>query len=119
MAGSTKLFQRAGSPLIQGRSRHDRTFLLDWVLACIASVAALFILLASSVLLDPTLPGYEVSPAAILVLIGLPLPGIAAALPTCALAVWVGRGLGWRRAWIGGAILGTIVGVFVMVYAWR
>ena len=38
MSGPTKLYQRAGSPLIHGRSRYERPFWTQWALACLTGM---------------------------------------------------------------------------------
>ena len=118
MAGSTKLFQRAGSPLIQGRSRNERSFWFEWALACLASAVGLYTFLGVTTLLDPTRP-YLASAEALMLWLALPAAGLGAMLPAAALGSWLGRLMGWRGAWVFGALVGAVVGIVVMVYAWR
>lgn len=114
MAGSTRLFQQAGSPLIQGRSRHERSFLLDWAVACLIAGIAIYGFHAAATLFGGTRPDPSSLDASLQWLVA-PVLGLAAMLPTCAFAVWVGRRLGWREAWIGGAVLGGLVGIIVLL----
>ncbi len=107
MAGSTKLFQRAGSPLIQGRSRYERSFWADWSVACLVGAAGVYAFLAVLTLLDPTRP-HVTSFGALLRWLLLPATGLAAMLPASAVGVWLARLLGWRGAWVAGALVGVL-----------
>jgi hypothetical protein len=118
VTGSTKLFQRAGSPLIQGHSRYARAFWADWARACVLGLVVAYGYLAVTTLIDPARPNLT----SVDVLLGWllqPLPGLLAMLPTTAATVWIIRRLGSTRAWIAGGILGGIVAIVVMGYAWR
>ncbi len=113
MAGSTKLFQQAGSPLIQGRSRYERSFWRDWALAAVvALVVVVGFQVAVSLLYGP---GDEFASASAIGewLVG-PAIGVAVMLPASAFAVWLGRWLGWRAAWLGGALLGAAAGILAL-----
>jgi hypothetical protein len=117
VAGRTRLYQRAGSPLIHGRSRFERPGWVDWVVAYAISVVALYAAHAISTLLDPTRTSLN-SPTALLQWVASPAPGVVGALPGAALGVWLARTLGSRGAWLVGAVCGTLLGVLAML-AWR
>ena len=117
MAGRTRLFQRAGSPLIQGRSRYERPVWVDWVVAYAVTLVALYAAHTVSTLLDPSQRFLE-SPRAILVWVASLAPALVAALPGVAAGTWLARMLGWRGAWLAGAVCSTLFGVLAM-FAWR
>lgn len=107
----TKLWVEAGSPLIQGRSRRERPFWRDWLLACAGAIlmgggAALAVLVYKDA-------GVETALRAVA------LPVVPCAAMGGALGVW-GSGLfGSSRRWLAGAITGAVLAfggtvVFVM-----
>jgi len=115
MAGSTKLFQRAGSPLIQGHSKTARSFWAQWWTAFAAAVLIVYGFLAGATLLDPTRPSFS-SFASVGQWLLLGVGGIVAAIPACALGVSLARSMGWRRVWLVGALSGGALGVIVMFW---
>ena len=115
MSGPTKLYQRAGSPLIHGRSRYTRSFWTQWALACLPAALVMYAVLAAATLLDPARPSLS-SADAVLRWLALPAGGVVAMVPACALGVGVARAMGWHHEWLVGAVLGSIVGVGVMFY---
>lgn len=121
MSGQTKLFQRAGSPLIQGHSRYERPFWTEWALACLPAALSIYAALGLATLVGWS--GTDVaaldSASSILSWLARPAAGIAAMLPSCALGVALARRMGWRRAWLAGASVGAAVGIAVMLYSWN
>jgi len=105
----TKLWQEAGSPVIQGQSRYRRPFLNVWVRSA---------LLASATLLGVTIallvfPGEQAAPLALAVPIALTalvyaLPGIAGG---SLIGTAFGRVIGSRKAEYFGGLTGLILGL--------
>ena len=121
MPGQTKLYQRAGSPLIQGHSRYTRPFWTEWALACLPAALAIYAALGVATLVGWSGADIDAldSVSSIVSWLARPAAGIAAMLPSCALGVALARRMGWRRAWLAGAALGAVVGIAVMVYSWN
>lgn len=100
---STRLWQSAGSPLIQGRSRGARGFWVDWLSGAVVGSAF----------------GYALALAFLLV-VGVDTPtavraawlpvGIIA-LPASAAGVLLARMMGWRRSWRAGAALAAVLAI--------
>lgn len=113
--GRTRLFQQAGSPLIQGHSRTQRPFLADWFSGYLAAVATAGVgmtawgLYSGNIfnggLIDAV---FEVANLSF-VLFG---PG---AFLGAGLGVGLGRRLGARHPWRIGWVVGVIAGV-VSIY---
>ncbi len=105
----TKLWQEAGSPVIQGQSRYRRPFLNVWARSALLASATLVGLLV--VLL--VFPGSTALPLFAAITVALTafvysLPGIA--LGTL-LGTAFGRAIGSRKAWYFGGLAGLILGV--------
>ena len=114
MSGPTKLYQRAGSPLIHGRSRYERAFVRDWFLSGIAALVALYAIYGTATLFQPE--GVRVdSLEAMLGWVSPMLPGLVGLVPGSALGAWVARVFGWRHAWIAGGIVGTAAGIAAII----
>ena len=90
----TKLWQAAGSPIIQGRSRRQRPFWQQWLPAWIAAVAAV----VWWVFFGPSASGGS-APVVAGVVVGAFL-GAAA-------GVAIARVMGWRFPSVWGVIVGT------------
>ncbi len=99
----TKLWQDAGSPLIRGRSRAERSFSRDWMTATAVGFLA----------------GCAVA-AAFLVYKGAPwetalrtvwLPALPASFIGAAIGVPIARQFGWRRRWVTGAVVAVVLAV--------
>ena len=120
MSGQTKLYQRAGSPLIQGHSRYTRPFWTEWALACLPAALTIYAALGVATLVGWSGAGVGTlnSASSILSWLARPAAGIAAMLPSCALGVALARRMGWRKAWLVGAAFGAVVGIAVMAYTW-
>ena len=115
MGGSTKLFQRAGSPLIQGHSRYARSFWVDWWIACLIDV--LSICMADAVLTifrTGELP-FDSAASVSSWLAPALIPAVAA-VATSTILVLLGRRLGSSRAWLWSAILGSVCGIGVLLF---
>lgn len=107
MAHSTKLFQKPGSPLIQGHSKTERSYWGEWSKALLASVVIAFGVNVY-VELDPQIAfgSAQVWDAASATLL-LFVPG---ALLGAALGVSVSRGFGWRRCWPFAVVTSLLAG---------
>jgi hypothetical protein len=117
VASRTRLYQRAGSPLIHGRSRHERRFVSDWALGALVALIALYAIHGTATLFDPS--GARIGSAAGLVRWLTPmLPAVLGMIPGAALGVWIARLLGWRLAWLAGAVVGIVIGMAVLI-VWR
>lgn len=112
MARGTKLWQAAGSPIIQGRSRNERAYWRDVVPAVV--LAAALGAVGDAVLSPPlvfTLGGLSDLTRGVL------LAAAVAALP-CLLVVAVGRVMGWPRVSVLAGILGGAIAVGVLATGW-
>lgn len=108
MAGSTRLYQRAQSPLIQGQSKRERPPWQAVIIACFVSLGLVFIVWW----LLNVFQG--VPPAEAVVVFVSGSPGIVLrTLPGATLGSIAGvagaRAWGSRRPWIAGAVLGTVL----------
>lgn len=107
MSGSTKLFQRPGSPLIQGHSKAERSFLKEWTIGlvvCCVIAFGVFVYLG----LDPQTEfglGDLLAAASSTLFRFAPGAAIGAAL-----GVPFARGFGWRRQWQSVAAFGLVFG---------
>ena len=115
MAGRTRLFQRAGSPLIQGHSRHERSFWSEWLLACSIAIPGVYVLQAIMTLLDPARGALD-SAANMMKWLAQPALALGAALAASAGGVLLARRLGWSKAWLTGGAIGIVVGALVFLY---
>jgi hypothetical protein len=110
MAGRTRLFQAAGSPLIQGHSRNARSFLSDWVASSLVGCGAVML-----VLLGVTFGGPSITSLAHLSFAGRWFPDSLVPLGVvwlaCAVVVGVGKGMGWARLRLLGAAVGIVAGL--------
>jgi hypothetical protein len=115
VAGSTKLFQRAGSPLIQGRSRYARSFWVQWAGGVVPSGLLVYAALAGVTFSENGAASFS-SMAASGAWLLRGVGGLGGAALGSALGAGVARGMGWRRAWVAGAIVGAVAGVLVMLW---
>lgn len=90
----TKLWQAAGSPIIQGRSRRQRPSWQEWLPAWIISI---------SLLVWYVLSHSALSAASWWAMAG----GVVGAFLGAVVGVFVARAMGWRFPWIWGAIIGV------------
>lgn len=118
MPGQTKLYQRAGSPLIMGHSRYERSAWAEWFLAGLVSTLAVVGAHAVTTLLDPTRP-YLHSAMDLVRWLLQPAPGVLTAIVVSGAVVWFGHRAGWRRAWVVAAVIGSVAGVGGMLIGWR
>lgn len=105
----TRLWTEAGSPLIRGRSRRERSFLRDWLLASTLAVVL------SAALVQFALrsgQGLATGNAILSVVVG----GVVLSAPF----VWLLRRMGWLRAWLtGGVTAGVLlVGAYFAYVHW-
>ena len=114
MSGQTKLYQRAGSPLIAGHSKNERSAWVEWLLACIVSTLVLIGIHAVATLLDPTRP-YLRSFSDFAEWLWVIAPGIATGVVASGLVVWYAHRSGWRRrAWVAAGVFGAVAGIAAM-----
>lgn len=96
----TRLWQRASSPLIEGRSRRERAFSADWFVgAALGWLGVLALALLLSAVRGASTAGVYVGVA---VELGLPL-ALGAAAGSLG-GVWLARQMGWRPSWLSGLI---------------
>ncbi|PKQ20609.1 MAG: hypothetical protein CVT66_04055 [Actinobacteria bacterium HGW-Actinobacteria-6] len=109
MASRTKLYQRAQSPLIQGRSKRERPF---WQPLLLAFAAAMFLPLFVwwlITMIAGAQPGEAIAllGADFVTILAPMLPG---ALVGSYVGVWGARQWASRRAWLVGALMGAVLG---------
>lgn len=115
--GRTQLFQKAGSPLIQGHSRMERPIFADWIWAFAASMGSAFIVFAILGFYSDKMQAGWVDTA--LEVLRLTVLIFA---PGAAVGSWLGivsaRHYGsihpWRAGWVTGVVFGGIVTWIVM-----
>ncbi len=105
----TKLWQEAGSPVIQGQSRNRRRFLNVWVRSALLASATLFGMTVAYLVF----PGVQAMPltesvASALTALVYALPGSAVGT---LLGTAFGRAIGSRKAEYFGGLLGLILGL--------
>lgn len=107
MARRTRLWQAAGSPLIQGHTRRRAPFWPDLVAAVAASgvIAAMYDWVA----------GAQESTSMVGVASAFGL-GVAAAAVPAAVALWVARSAGAARPRMIAGVAGSIAGVLAVVF---
>jgi hypothetical protein len=111
MQGRTKLYQRPGSPLIQGQSRRDVPFWKVWLRAVVYGLFLAWGLLSVWLIVSAgeTGPGYASS--------GLDAATgvLTAGLPGLVLGSWLAcvlaRGMGWRHVSAVAGAIGALVAV--------
>lgn len=110
--GRTRLFQRAGSPLIQGQSRTERPFAASWVTASVVTLSLLFgVAIVLSFGEVTGVPAYLQQGWSFIRHAGIP------ALAAAALGVWLARNMGWRKQWLAGASTGVLVAFVALAIA--
>jgi len=100
----TRLWIEAGSPLIRGASRNARSFRREWFVGSLVASAV-----AGAAIVYRTMPTTAEDAVWL-------LPVLVGAGVACWPATWVARRMGSRRAWIAGAVGGTL-GAGVAVWA--
>lgn len=114
----TRLWQDTGSPLISGRSRRERPFwhqsLLAWVIG-VAAVALFVLALGAGRDLPRTdIPGMGVRGLGA-VLVGSTAYAAVPSLIGGVFGVWLARKMGWRRPWVAGAAVAVLAGLLWLV----
>jgi len=110
--GRTQLFQKAGSPLIQGHSKMERPMFAEWITAfgaCLATAAALF--LGVSLFTGGLVNGAWMDLAVETLRVTLLVFGPGAALGSwigVAVARHVGSTQPWRTGWFLGVVAGSL-----------
>lgn len=109
MAQRTRLFQAAGSPLIQGRSKTRRPVWQEIAQCLVLTVVAMVAYRVAAVAVFTDAPNSEVfaqiQPAALLAL------GVGAVVGTA--VVVVARSMGGNRAWLAGAASSVLLCVII------
>ena len=112
MSGRTKLYQKAGSPLIQGNSRITLPFWRVWLggVAVGFLIAVLVWVLVQWFLLpeEGTLAFSDVALAAVLWAGVMGLPGL---LLGAAFGAWLARNMGWSRTSVSAGVIAAIFSV--------
>lgn len=104
----TKLWQEAGSPVIQGQSRFRRPFLNVWVhSALLASASLLALLVALLVFPGELAVAFTAAIPSALTALVYALPGMATGT---LLGTAFGRAIGSRKPWYFGALAGLVLG---------
>ncbi len=106
----TKLFQQAGSPLIQGLSRTRRPLWQEWLIAVVVSAPLTTALLAALLRAPSVPPGSFVAVAVFWATFGL-LVVVPAGCVVGGFVTALAVGYGARRAWLAGASAATVVTV--------
>lgn len=107
----TRLWQKSGSPLISGRSRRERPFWQQVLLAWVCAVAVTVVLAVVLVeMFDLSAPGAPVDglPTAASALVGSLAYAAVPSLVGSLFGVWLARNMGWRRPWVAGASVAVL-----------
>ncbi len=107
----TKLWQQAGSPIIQGRSRTEHQFWQDW-LGAMGLALALYMAVDAIVSPPP-----EPLTRALTTIAGSALACAQLAIVPTALGTWISRTLRISRPWLLGGVLGALVAAGLM-WSW-
>lgn len=112
--GRTRLFQRPGSPLIQGQSRMERPFSADWIAALVAALVLATIVVVmwgtwAGGLFDSGFPRGVLSTARIVLAMFGPGAFLGAAL-----GVWTAKHFGAFHPSYAGTIVGVIGGIITL-----
>lgn len=111
MAHGTKLFQRPGSPLIQGHSKTTRPFLGEWSRGLLGALVFGFVWqLGVRVWMDGAVALADFGPALARTFVVF---GPVAAVG-CAFGVVFARGFGWRRGWQSAMVWGSALGLIAL-----
>jgi hypothetical protein len=120
MSGRTKLYQRTGSPLIQGDSKRDvparRVWLSGFMGGLLIAWLAMFVYYA----VDPSAPDQSLAGVAVDALIAVAIAGLPGALIGAWLGTSLARGMGWSRPGAVSMVLACVLalaGVFVALFA--
>lgn len=105
----TKLWNAPRSPLIQGRSRRENPFSSDWLVG--ASAAFIVSALAAGLFLTDKGASWSTVSNQVVV------PALVGAAAGGALGVRLSTGFGWHPRWLGGALLGSMLGVAAVAVA--
>lgn len=97
----TRLWNAPRSPLIEGRSRRQTTFTIDWVRGSVVG----FVLGAALASLFFADKGASLKTMTSLVLI----PSSVGAIAGAGLGVRVASGFGWHPRWVSGGVTGALV----------
>ena len=103
----TKLWNAPRSPLIQGRSRRENPFSRDWLVG--GSAAFIISALVAGLFLSDKGASWSTLSTQVV------LPALLGSAVGGALGVRLATGFGWHPRWLGGALLGSMLGVVAVV----
>ncbi|MBI5230624.1 MAG: hypothetical protein HY876_00455 [Coriobacteriales bacterium] len=116
MAGRTRLYQQAKSPLIQGQSKHERPAWQPWLGATILAgvIAAPLGVAVALLILDPAALTDESRFLSALIGAALDSPitllvGLLVAAAGAGLAVWFSSRMGWQRRFVGSLLFAGVL----------
>jgi hypothetical protein len=121
MSGRTKLYQQAGSPLIQGDSKIVRPFWRVWLGA--VAIGFLITWMVSVLVQWFVLEGGDAlsfADAALGALFWAGVIGLPGLLIGAAIGAWLAKNMGWHRTSVSAGIVAAVfafVSVFVVVFA--
>jgi hypothetical protein len=122
MSGRTKLYQRTGSPLIQGDSKRDVPAWRVWLAGVIGGLVIAWVAMFLFYTLDASAPDRSFLVVAADALVPVAIAGTPGALLGAWLGTGLARGMGWSRQWaVSMAVAGllSLVGVFMaMALGW-
>jgi hypothetical protein len=104
----TRLWQAPGSPIIQGRSRNERSFWEAWAMGAASAEVLVIVLLTAWALRTPGMAFFGAVGA---VFVTVLLPSLAGCMLGSAAGTAFARVVGWRRAWVAGLVLGVVLGI--------
>ena len=115
MSGKTKLYQRTGSPLIQGNSRRDTSTWSVWLRGVAIGLGISWIVgLLFLLYIDP-LPGSTVRESLVPAGVGVIVYGLPGLLIGSWLGTVVARGMGWRRPALAAGVVAAVI-VLISAY---
>jgi len=121
MTGRTKLYQKSGSPLIEGDSKIVRPFWSVWLSGVVLGfvIAVVVVILLQWFVLDPGTP-LSFGDVVVGSVVWVAMFGSIGLLLGSAFGTWLAHNMGWHRTSLGAGIVGALLAlasIYVLLYA--